>query len=104
LERMARVAEKEERRRIARDLHDNIAQQVAVLQIGIEQLKRDLPEPSKDVAERLQELVNEASNLSSDLRALSHGLHAVTKGSDQIDRLLKQLCVDVSKRLGIDVQ
>ncbi len=61
-------AQEQERRRIARELHDDISQRLAVLTIGLEQIGRGGP--------AVRDLVRQATELSRDLQSLSHRLHS----------------------------
>jgi signal transduction histidine kinase len=62
-----------ERARIARELHDDINQQLAVLSIEIDRLRSDqLPVHSAD---RLARVLETAQGISNSVRELSHRLH-----------------------------
>ncbi|HKW47775.1 MAG TPA: MASE1 domain-containing protein, partial [Gemmatimonadaceae bacterium] len=63
-----------ERTRIARELHDDVSQQLAALGIGLSALKRHLPNDSP-VREEVTILQGQAMRAADDLRALSHELH-----------------------------
>jgi PAS domain S-box-containing protein len=65
-------AQEEERARIARELHDDINQRLALLAIACEQLQRD---PS-NVQTRMQVLGKELAQISYDVRTVSHELHS----------------------------
>ena len=67
-------AQEQERRRIARELHDDIGQQLAILQIEIEQLRMRTGE---ELRPSLEKLFEQASATSASTRTLSHGLHSV---------------------------
>lgn len=68
-------AEDEERSRIARELHDDISQRMALLQIGLEQFERSIREPRSNDRKELHNLAQVASEVSHDLHSLSHRLH-----------------------------
>jgi len=61
-----------ERARIARELHDDIHQQLAVLSIELDQLRSDR---SIDGAPQLSSALETAQNISTSVRELSHRLH-----------------------------
>ena len=64
-----------ERRRISRELHDDLSQKVATLSISISRLKRRLPMPESQLIAELDELREETNRLTSEIRTLSHQLH-----------------------------
>jgi len=65
-------SQEQERARIGRELHDDINQRLALLAIELGQLEEN---PS-EVRDRAQTLRREITELSSDVQALSHELHA----------------------------
>jgi signal transduction histidine kinase len=65
-------AQEQERARIGRELHDDINQRLAMLAVELEQLQDTAPE----VRSRLQELRDQASEISYDVQAMSHDLHS----------------------------
>ncbi len=68
-------AQEQERRRIARELHDDIGQRLALLTVKLEQLHlghSDLAE----VRNRIGELQVQASEIATDVQTLSHELHS----------------------------
>ena len=68
-------AQDDERRRIARELHDNLSQQLALLAISLQQLTIE-PSPSIDVSvPALQEAWRRTTEIASDVHAMSHRLH-----------------------------
>jgi signal transduction histidine kinase len=69
-------AQEKERTRIARDLHDDMCQRLALLSMEIEQANRvsiDSPETTK---ENLQEIRKHCSEIAGDVQAISHQLHS----------------------------
>jgi signal transduction histidine kinase len=73
--RMLRIQE-EERAEIARDLHDDLGQRLAFLQISIETLWQKLPaEFRKDHDLALFDVLAELGQISKALRDISHRLH-----------------------------
>ena len=67
-------AQEGERSRIARELHDDIGQKMAVLTIDLQLLNQNGAEPSAD-ASRLAGALDHAQAVSKSVRALSHRLH-----------------------------
>ncbi len=69
-------AQEDERRRIARELHDDISQRLAVLTIEMEQLKQGERGVDGDFREKLRELSRQAMEISHNVHAMSHELHS----------------------------
>jgi len=90
-----------ERQRIARELHDDVSQKVALLNIDIEEVARQVEgiEPRG----RLQQLSMRAKEIAGDLRDLSHELHASRLQSLGLIAAVEMLCRDTSKHLGVSV-
>ena len=65
-------AQEKERHRIARELHDDINQRLAMLAVELDQMQDS---PSEDRS-RLRELYKQATEISDDVQAISHELHS----------------------------
>jgi PAS domain S-box-containing protein len=70
-------AQEEERRRVARDLHDDLNQKLAALSIGLSRARRRVPTSALVAHAEIELLQQRTSDLVSDVRALSHALHPV---------------------------
>jgi PAS domain S-box-containing protein len=68
-------AQEQERRRIARELHDDIGQRLALLGIGLAQLQQSSSNPSAFPG-RIGELQMQTSEIAADVQSLSHELHS----------------------------
>jgi PAS domain S-box-containing protein len=68
-------AQEQERRRIARELHDDIGQRLALLSIELTQLRQSYPTPS-EFPGRIDRLQKQTSGIASDVQSLSHELHS----------------------------
>jgi signal transduction histidine kinase len=69
------TAHEEERTRIARDLHDDLSQRMAVVLMGLEQLTDTSTRLSSRTRSRLRHLHEVAAEVSAGLHNLSHQLH-----------------------------
>ena len=69
-------AHEEERRWIARELHDDFNQRVALLTIMLERVKEELPATKGTARRRIEEASQHVTQLGSDMQALSHRLHS----------------------------
>src|SRR5262249_16825310 len=66
-------AQEEERRRIARELHDDVGQRLAVLSIELDKFRGKL---NSSLRSRASRLWNQASEISQTVRDISHDLHS----------------------------
>jgi PAS domain S-box-containing protein len=69
-------AQEQERSRIARDLHDDINQRLALLNIELQSLADRPPDTKEELRRRAEELCQRASEISSDVSALTRDLHS----------------------------
>jgi len=67
-------AQEEERTRIARELHDDINQQIASLAVRLDCL--NLPASARELRREVDTVRNLVENVGSDIQALSHRLHS----------------------------
>ena len=92
-------AQEQDRARIARELHDDINQRLALLSIELEQL-RDNP---TDFASRVPELQKTTSEISSDVHALSHELHSSKLEYLGVVAGMKSWCKEFGERQGMKI-
>ncbi len=72
-------AQDAERRRVARELHDDLSQKVAKLQFAAEFLEQQVPfEDIHGAKARLRDVGRQAAVVSEDLRRVAHQLHPAT--------------------------
>jgi len=83
-----------ERARIARELHDDINQQLAILSIELDQLRSDDPHASS--AKMVSQALETAQSVSKSLRELSHRLHPARLKLVGLVAGLESLCHDLS--------
>jgi PAS domain S-box-containing protein len=69
-------AQEQERTRIARELHDDIGQRLALLTIGLVELQQNSPDLPAEVRNRMGELQKQTSEIATDIQSLSHELHS----------------------------
>ena len=99
-------AQELERSRIARELHDDINQRLAVLAIELQQLDRFVPEDSLQGRQKIEGLWKKTHGLSTDLQHLSHQLHSTKLEHLGIIAALRGLCGEFSEqhKIGADFQ
>ncbi len=69
-------AQETERSRIARELHDDINQRLALVAISLKMAKENLPNSDVGTSRILDETGEQISELENDVQALSHRLHS----------------------------
>ncbi len=69
------TAQEEERRRIARELHDDFQQRLALMEINISRLRQNLPKHPNETRLELNRLERDVSDVSNEIRRLAHQLH-----------------------------
>jgi PAS domain S-box-containing protein len=96
-------AQEEERRRLARELHDDLSQRLAVLAIEAGNLEQQLESTGAGVPEQLRAMKEQAVQLSSDVHDISRQLHpSILEDLGLVDALESE-CSSFSTRQGIAV-
>ena len=93
------AAQEQERTRIARELHDDINQRLAMLAVELEQVQDD----PFEIQQRVSELRKQTIEISNGVQALSHDLH-----SSQLEYLgavagMKSWCKEFGERQGMQI-
>ena len=95
------TAQEEERRRISRDLHDDINQRLAMVVVELEGLERTSPELSATLSSRLRSLQDNVAELSEDIRHLAYQYHPSVLDDLGLTVALQRLVEDFSQRAGL---
>jgi PAS domain S-box-containing protein len=96
-------AQEQERRRIARDLHDGINQQLAILNIELQQLAEKPPESREQLRQKVRELEAKASEISTEVSAITHELHSAKLELLGIVAAMKGFCEEMETHQNIAV-
>ena len=96
-------AQEQERARIARELHDDVNQRLAMLAVALGQVQENSPDLPHEILDLMNELREQTTQISGDVQALSHDLH-----SSQLEYLgvaagLKSWCQQFGERQGIEI-
>jgi len=97
-------AQEGERARIARELHDDFSQRLALLSIELEQLWKMLPESDTEERARIAEMLKGTKELSSDLHSLSHQLHSSKLEHMGLVAAVRGLCRELGEKYEIQMQ
>lgn len=95
--------QEKERSRLARELHDDFNQRLAVLAIDLERAAQAIGEPPAEASQRLHELWNRASEIGTDLHSLSHRLHSSTLESLGLVLGVSSFCTEFAEQNGVQV-
>jgi PAS domain S-box-containing protein len=91
-------AQEAERTRIARELHDDINQRLAMVAVNLKTLKRDLPNPEAETGQRIEGVCAQVSELESDVQSLSHRLHSSKLEYLGLEAASSSFCRELSER------
>ena len=97
-------AQEHERSRLARELHDDVNQRLALVNMRLEALARAVPDSAADAAQRIEETRQDVTSLITDIQALSHRLHPQRLEFLGIADAAAGLCREISSQQGIDVR
>jgi PAS domain S-box-containing protein len=95
-------AQEEERRRVARELHDDLNQRMALLSIGLEQLGQKVKKPF-NLHRSLESLQLQAQEISTDIHQLSYKLHPSKLDHLGVAAAIRSLCQEMSAKGKLDV-
>jgi signal transduction histidine kinase/ligand-binding sensor domain-containing protein len=95
------TAQEEERARIARELHDDLNQQVAGVSLSLGAIRRKLAEAKTDVVTDFEEVRSRLTRLGEDVRNISHELHPVALDYCDIAAALRSHCKEFSSLSGV---
>ena len=98
------TAQEDERRRLARELHDDVTQRLAFLSIELGKLAGEVPDYASETGARIRALQEQTLRVSNEVRRLSHGLHPSVIADFGLGIALEAFCEEFEKAQGIQVQ
>jgi signal transduction histidine kinase len=95
-------AEEQERRRIAKDLHENVGQSLTMLTLAIEQLKRDSLN-AIDAPVRIDAVWKQSLEVLNNIKTLAHELYSPRLEYLGIAGVMKSFCADFGEQNEVEV-
>ena len=95
-------AQEQERNRIARELHDDIGQRLALLAFELDQLYLEPPE-SPELLNRMGELQKQACEIAADIQILSRDLHTTKLDFLSPVVAMRSLCHDMGEQTKVKI-
>ena len=96
-------AQEAERTHIARELHDDINQRLAMLAINLKSAKQDLSFSEAKTSRRIEEACAQVSRLENDIQALSHRLHSSGLEYLGLEAAVTGFCRELSERQTLSI-
>jgi PAS domain S-box-containing protein len=96
-------AHEEERSRIARDLHDDIGQRLALLANNLALMEQDPPDSAAEIRNRTQEHLRRVHEISADVQAMSHRLHSSKLRYLGIVAAAKSFCQELAEQHKVEI-
>jgi signal transduction histidine kinase len=96
-------AQEAERTRIARELHDDINQRLAMVAVSLKTFKQDLPASEANKNRYIEEACARVSDLENDIQALSHRLHSSKLEYLGLEAAASGFCAELSERQNVKI-
>jgi signal transduction histidine kinase len=97
-------AHEQERIRLSRELHDDVAQRVAFLSVELTELRHRLAGLPVEFLERLARLSIETAEIGSELNRISHALHPANLERLGLEAALRSFCKELAETKRITIQ
>jgi PAS domain S-box-containing protein len=96
-------AQELERLRIGRELHDNVGQRLALLNMGLVQAQAVADKLVQALAGNLGDLSKQAASISKDVRTISHDLYSPQLRLLDLAEALNGVCIQLQRHLAIEI-
>lgn len=97
-------AQERDRNRIARDLHDDIVQQLALVSIELEQVKGRLPDSVSEPRMDVEKLRKRIIDISTNVQMMSHELHSAKLSYLGTAAAMKGFCREFGERHKFEIE
>jgi PAS domain S-box-containing protein len=96
--------QEEERSYIARELHDDVSQRLALLSIQLEQVDQNVPSSKENLHQKLADPLKLVSDISSDIHQISYRLHPSKLDNLGLVAATAGFCRELNKQKGIQIE
>ena len=96
-------AQEQERARIARELHDDINQRLALVAMELDRQRGDLRSTTWEMRSALGMAIKQISDIASDIHMMSHRLHSSKLDTVGLAAAAAAFCREVSKQQNVEV-
>jgi len=96
-------AQEQERTRIARELHDDIGQRLALLIIELEQLRQNASDLPVEVRSCIGALQKQTAEIATDVQSMSHELHSSKLEYLGLAVAMRAFCKEFSDQQNVEV-
>lgn len=97
-------AQEEERTRLARELHDDLSQRLALLSLEIEQMRPQIQPGQHGLNHSVDRLSKKTQELGSDIHRLSYQLHPFKLDHLGLSAAIESLCVELSAHRELEIR
>lgn len=97
-------AHEEERTWIARELHDDVNQRLALLSVYLERLRQGLPPADIQTSQHIEEACSQVVEIASDIQALSHRLHSSKLEYLGLAGACAGFCRELSQQYNVEIE
>ena len=96
-------AHEEERTWIARELHDDVNQRMALLAVELDRWNQQLPPSAVELHDHIHHAIQRLSNIATDIQALSHRLHSSKLEYLGLVAAAKSFCRELSEQHQVEI-
>ncbi|MGD8739400.1 MAG: PAS domain S-box protein [Desulfobacterales bacterium] len=97
-------SQEEERRRIARELHDESGQSLTAVKLALERLEQNVPSQEKALGREIGEVITMVQRTSSEIRHLSYHLHPTLLSDLGLEPALELYFKEIKNHTGLNVE
>jgi len=104
LNRRLMEAQEQERSRLARELHDDVCQRMAVFALNLDRLVEEIPESETEMRGQVRDLFEEVRALARHVNGISHRLHSSKLEFLGLSAAAGTFCRETSTHHGVTVE